>query len=47
MSKAMKEVTTGAKQVIDLRSMLDWLRSEGDLIETDKEVDPSLEITGL
>jgi 4-hydroxy-3-polyprenylbenzoate decarboxylase len=31
----------------DLRSALDWLRAQGDLIETRKEVDPDLEITGL
>ena len=31
----------------DLRSTLDWLRQQGDLIETDKEVDPDLEVTGL
>ncbi len=31
----------------DLRSTLEWLRSQGDLIETDKEVDPDLEVTGL
>jgi UbiD family decarboxylase len=31
----------------DLRSALDWLRTQGDLIETDKEVDPDLEVTGL
>ena len=31
----------------DLRSTLDWLRTEGDLIETDKEVNPDLELTGL
>src|SRR6266568_132235 len=31
----------------DLRTALDWLRSQGDLIETDKEVDPDLEVTGL
>ena len=31
----------------DLRSTLDWLRAQGDLIETDKEVDPDLEVTGL
>jgi len=31
----------------DLRSTLAWLRSEGDLIETDKEVNPDLEIIGL
>src|ERR1700688_526511 len=31
----------------DLRSTLAWLRQEGDLIETDKEVDPDLQVTGL
>ena len=31
----------------DLRSTLDWLREQGDLIETDKPVDPDLEVTGL
>jgi UbiD family decarboxylase len=32
---------------MDLRSTLQWLRQQGDLIETDKEVDPDLEVTGL
>src|SRR3954454_7089284 len=32
---------------MDLRSALEWLRRQGDLIETDKEVDPDLEVTGL
>ena len=31
----------------DLRSALAWLNAQGDLIETDKEVDPDLEVTGL
>jgi UbiD family decarboxylase len=31
----------------DLRTALDWLRTQGDLIETDREVDPDLEVTGL
>ncbi len=31
----------------DLRSALEWLRAQGDLIETDRPVDPDLEITGL
>jgi 4-hydroxy-3-polyprenylbenzoate decarboxylase len=35
------------KDITSLRSTLDWLRAEGDLIETDKEVNPDLEITGL
>src|ERR1700756_5034377 len=36
-----------AHHSFDLRTALDWLRSQGDLIETDKEVDPDLEVTGL
>ena len=35
------------KTVRDLRSALEWLKAQGDLIETDKEVNPDLEITGL
>src|SRR5271154_7347868 len=31
----------------DLRETLEWLRAQGDLIETEKEVDPDLEVTGL
>ena len=31
----------------DLRGTLEWLRQQGDLIETDKEVDPDLQVTGL
>ena len=31
----------------DLRSTLAWLRARGNLVETDKEVNPDLEITGL
>jgi 4-hydroxy-3-polyprenylbenzoate decarboxylase len=31
----------------DLRTTLDWLRTQGDLIETGREVDPDLEVTGL
>src|SRR3954469_21003808 len=31
----------------DLRSTLEWLKQQGDLIETDKPVDPDLEVTGL
>ena len=40
---------TGAKinGVKDLRNTIDWLRSEGDIIDTDKEVDPDLEVVGL
>ena len=35
------------EQVRDLRSTLAWLKSQGDLIETDREVDPDLQVTGL
>src|SRR5919199_5821591 len=35
------------KDNTSLRSALEWLDSEGDLIKTDVEVDPDLEITGL
>src|ERR1035437_10742223 len=31
----------------DLRSTLAWLRARGDLVETDKEVNPDLEISGM
>ena len=33
--------------ISSLRATLEWLKSEGDVIETDHEVDPDLEITGL
>jgi 4-hydroxy-3-polyprenylbenzoate decarboxylase len=33
--------------LLDLRKTLAWLKSQGDLVETDKEVDPDLEVTGL
>ena len=33
--------------ISSLRSTLEWLAAEGDVIETDKEVDPDLGITGL
>ncbi len=44
-----KEKLSPAKQhhASDLRSTLEWLRAQGDLIETDKPVDPDLEVTGL
>src|ERR1700730_16568348 len=49
MQKAMRKERPVASEhrAMDLRSTLDWLRSEGDLIETDKPVDPDLEVTGL
>ena len=44
-----KDQTTAAtpNQAFDLRSTLQWLRANGELIETDKEVDPDLQVTGL
>ncbi|HEX9808307.1 MAG TPA: UbiD family decarboxylase [Alphaproteobacteria bacterium] len=33
--------------ITNLRNALEFLKAEGDLIETDKEVNPDLEITGL
>ena len=38
---------TGVKDITSLRSTLDWFRENGYLVETDKEVNPDLEITGL
>ena len=37
----------GAHHARDLRSALAWLKAQADLIETEKPVDPDLEITGL
>ena len=50
MQKALRKEKPAAGQAnhaADLRTALDWLRGQGDLIETDKTVDPDLEITGL
>jgi UbiD family decarboxylase len=35
------------KDVSSLRSSLEWLATQGDVLETDVEVDPDLEITGV
>src|SRR5690349_19089656 len=42
-----KPVPANEHRPCDLRSVLEWLRDQGDLIETDKPVDPDLEVTGL
>ncbi len=34
------------KDITSLRSALEWLDSQGDVLTTDVEVDPDLEITG-
>ena len=47
MAKPAKKPGAAAEQIHDLRNALEWLKSEGDLIETDKEVDPDLEITAI
>jgi 4-hydroxy-3-polyprenylbenzoate decarboxylase len=48
MATKLKEATAApVAHVKDLRTMLDHLRQTGDLIETDKEVNPDLEVTGL
>src|SRR5215831_13570202 len=36
-----------AKDVTSLRSALEWLDSQGDVLRSDVEVDPDLEITGV
>jgi len=50
MQKALRKERPAAgkaNHAADLRTALDWLRGQGDLIETEKTVDPDLEITGL
>src|SRR6266852_6320515 len=50
MQEALRKEKPAAEtrgHACDLRTALDWLRGQGDLIETDKPVDPDLEITGL
>ena len=40
-------VSTEQRDITSLRAALDWLRTQGDLMETDREVDPDLEITAI
>ena len=47
MAKARKEVGASPEETRDLRGAIEWLKKEGDLIETDREVNPDLEITGI
>src|SRR3984885_6097106 len=42
-----QQALAAPNQAFDLRSTLEWLRASGELIETDKEVDPDLQVTGL
>ena len=46
-ASAKSSAASATAHLIDLRSTLAWLKSQGDLIETDKEVNPDLELTGL
>src|SRR5499426_677297 len=47
MQEHVKTAKVQTHHARDLRSALAWLKAQGDLIETDKPVDPDLEITGL
>ncbi len=48
MSTAKKEALGEVSDlVVDLRGTLEWLRAEGDLLETDKPIDPDLDLTAL
>ena len=48
MQKAVrKEKLKVIERPTSLRDTLEWLRAQGDLIETDKPVNPDLEVTGL
>ena len=47
MTNTSAKSTATSRDITSLRSTIAWLRANGDLIETDKEVDPDLEITGL
>ena len=45
--KIVTDATGTQKHLQDLRSTLAWLKARGNLVETDKEVNPDLEVTGL
>ena len=48
MSKPMQKAAGAPVEAIaDLRNSLEWLKSQGDLIESDKEVNPDIEITAI
>ena len=47
MSASARRKPAPVEAAADLRTTLDWLRAEGDLIEIDVPVDPDLEIIGL
>ena len=47
MNDDSKNPHSAVNDITSLRSTIEWLRAEGDLIETEVEVDPDLEITGI
>ncbi|MCK9988446.1 MAG: hypothetical protein AzoDbin1_04918, partial [Azoarcus sp.] len=47
LAKKEIDAVSGRVGVKDLREAVEWFRSKGYLVETDKEVNPDLEITGL
>ena len=47
MDKHVEKSVATTQQIKSLRATIDWLRSNGDLMETKKEVNPDLELTGL
>src|SRR6266705_585499 len=48
MQKAVvKEKMKDIERPVSLRDMLEKLKAEGDLIESDKPINPDLEVTGL
>ncbi len=42
-----KDAAANERDSSSLRSTIEWLRDEGHLLETEKEVNPDLEITGI
>ncbi len=47
MQKSVEKTVATTEEIRSLRATIEWLRSNGDLMETDREVNPDLEITGL
>src|SRR5437899_2167534 len=46
-AQAKRKETASGGDITSLRSALEFLKGQGDLLETDVEVDPDLEVTGL
>ena len=47
MAQSAKRDGAAPEEVRDLRNAIEWMKKEGDVLITDKEVDPDLEITGI